>query len=98
MLRRPPSATRPDTLFPYTTLFRSALVLGWRPETQDVLQVVDQHRDVVEVAGRAARRQRERVVVLVVAAQEADHTLDPVRDQEAESRGDRKSTRLNSSH
>src|SRR3546814_3329636 len=23
MLRRPPSATRPDTLFPYTTLFRS---------------------------------------------------------------------------
>src|SRR3546814_13790779 len=24
MLRRPPSSTRPDTLFPYTTLFRSA--------------------------------------------------------------------------
>src|SRR3546814_13030781 len=24
MLRRPPSYTRPDTLFPYTTLFRSA--------------------------------------------------------------------------
>src|SRR3546814_14578565 len=23
MLRRPPSSTRPDTLFPYTTLFRS---------------------------------------------------------------------------
>src|SRR3546814_12156500 len=23
MIRRPPSATRPDTLFPYTTLFRS---------------------------------------------------------------------------
>src|SRR3546814_16545675 len=26
MLRRPPSSTRTDTLFPYTTLFRS----GWR--------------------------------------------------------------------
>src|SRR3546814_13030196 len=28
MLRRPPSSTRTDTLFPYTTLFRSAKVLG----------------------------------------------------------------------
>src|SRR3546814_5398472 len=27
MIRRPPRSTRTDTLFPYTTLFRSA---GWR--------------------------------------------------------------------
>src|SRR6056297_2196933 len=27
MIRRPPSSTRTDTLFPYTTLFRSAFVL-----------------------------------------------------------------------
>src|SRR3546814_11566074 len=27
MIRRPPRSTRTDTLFPYTTLFRS----GWRP-------------------------------------------------------------------
>src|SRR3546814_5295399 len=26
MIRRPPSSTRPDTLFPYTPLFRSALI------------------------------------------------------------------------
>src|SRR3546814_13543725 len=26
MIRRPPSSTRPDTLFPYTTLFRSLIV------------------------------------------------------------------------
>src|SRR3546814_17434101 len=26
MIRRPPRSTRPDTLFPYTTLFRSAIV------------------------------------------------------------------------
>src|SRR3546814_7586531 len=26
MIRRPPSSTRTDTLFPYTTLFRSSLV------------------------------------------------------------------------
>src|SRR3546814_8805732 len=28
MIRRPPRSTRTDTLFPYTTLFRSAAVLG----------------------------------------------------------------------
>src|SRR3546814_11503593 len=28
MLRRPPRATRTDTLFPYTTLFRSADIVG----------------------------------------------------------------------
>src|SRR3546814_9708131 len=29
MIRRPPRSTRTDTLFPYTTLFRSQ---GWRPD------------------------------------------------------------------
>src|SRR3546814_18441440 len=30
MIRRPPRSTRTDTLFPYTTLFRSAdIALGW---------------------------------------------------------------------
>src|SRR3546814_2408949 len=28
MIRRPPRSTRTDTLFPYTTLFRSGLVAG----------------------------------------------------------------------
>src|SRR3546814_9878350 len=28
MIRRPPRSTRTDTLFPYTTLFRSALIKG----------------------------------------------------------------------
>src|SRR3546814_16662414 len=28
MIRRPPRSTRTDTLFPYTTLFRSALAQG----------------------------------------------------------------------
>src|SRR3546814_5883389 len=27
MIRRPPRSTRPDTLFPYTTLFRSGVVI-----------------------------------------------------------------------
>src|SRR3546814_13835119 len=29
MIRRPPRSTRTDTLFPYTTLFRSKLAYGW---------------------------------------------------------------------
>src|SRR3546814_9442778 len=30
MIRRPPRSTRTDTPFPYTTLFRSYLDLGWQ--------------------------------------------------------------------
>src|SRR3546814_8863881 len=36
MLRRPPRSTRTDTLFPYTTLFRSAPFLGPRVERGDI--------------------------------------------------------------
>src|SRR3546814_9836120 len=32
MIRRPPRSTRTDTLFPYTTLFRSQQFLGVPPE------------------------------------------------------------------
>src|SRR3546814_16010447 len=43
MIRRPPRSTRTDTLFPYTTLFRSrALVALADPLTAE--QVVGQHR------------------------------------------------------
>src|SRR3546814_13028292 len=31
MIRRPPRSTRTDTLFPYTTLFRSAPINGFEP-------------------------------------------------------------------
>src|SRR3546814_10520412 len=31
MIRRPPRSTRTDTLFPYTTLFRSTLVMRSNP-------------------------------------------------------------------
>src|SRR3546814_19367864 len=35
MKRRQPRSTRTDTLFPYTTLFRSGLVLGHRRQKAD---------------------------------------------------------------
>src|SRR3546814_5609971 len=44
MIRRPPRSTRTDTLFPYTTLFRSdwragPLVPGAKPSTADTVEV-----------------------------------------------------------
>src|SRR3546814_5139588 len=49
MIRRPPRSTRTDTLFPYTTLFRSqhpALVAGvaTAPEQAPPLQALQQRR------------------------------------------------------
>src|SRR3546814_7651243 len=45
MIRRPPRSTRTDTLFPYTTLFRSVLVLRLREgESRLVVEVQLQQR------------------------------------------------------
>src|SRR3546814_6618415 len=46
MIRRPPRSTRTDTLFPYTTLFRSYARKGHRPVG-----------DLVRQQGQARRRQ-----------------------------------------
>src|SRR3546814_11647731 len=55
MIRRPPRSTRTDTLFPYTTLFRSvaAILLG---ELEDLLEVmvVDFEHHVAEHLDEAA--------------------------------------------
>src|SRR2546430_7185324 len=82
MIRRPPRST----LFPYTTLFRSAAegaVKGGGREILDIQAVpvadLGTHRDLVE---------------LVVAEVEAGGWADPYRLPS----GDRESTRLNSSH
>src|SRR3546814_9676868 len=55
MIRRPPRATRTDTLFPYTTLFRSKLVrddVHFR-QPGDVLAVIAGHH--LAVVARALR-------------------------------------------
>src|SRR3546814_1327721 len=36
MIRRPPRSTRTDTLFPYTTLFRSMLLAGYHGRRPDI--------------------------------------------------------------
>src|SRR3546814_4512537 len=52
MLRRPPRSTRTDTLFPYTTLFRSPDAADRGPVPQFLRRV----RPAVPHARRAARR------------------------------------------
>src|SRR3546814_14148088 len=77
MIRRPPRSTRTDTLFPYTTLFRS-LDFGKR----DVLVVFDIRRyqaNLLRLAQLAGKR-GTRVVVftdqwLSPVARHADHVL-----------------------
>src|SRR3546814_2554252 len=66
MIRRPPRATRTDTLFPYTTLFRSAF--GRRLEAQreprpgaDALAIAEQHRRPAALGQPAEQGHRQRL-------------------------------------
>src|SRR3546814_15907732 len=53
MIRRPPRSTRTDTLFPYTTLFRSGFRAYWAgrylqsvlaaPEARGIVRIVHNH-------------------------------------------------------
>src|SRR3546814_5205956 len=61
MIRRPPRSTRTDTLFPYTTLFRSAVLAGRERRAKDAVRHArtgDLHPALLPVlgAGRAVRR------------------------------------------
>src|SRR3712207_7375256 len=82
MIRRPPRST----LFPYTTLFRS------RPRHRQ-----DAHREGDGGGGGGAVPVRVGVVVPVVVLRR-HRAQDPFVLQGAAQGGDRKSTRLNSSH
>src|SRR3546814_16849171 len=101
MIRLPPRSTRTDTLFPYTTLFRSDFgVMGrarfkhfWPPaaaeidrHNPDTGDPVFRDRDrCTEAAARLVEQRRGNARWRFVARPGRDHR-------------DRKSTRLNSSH
>src|SRR3546814_20139348 len=94
MIRRPPRSTRTDTLFPYTTLFRSRVVAGksgMRLKTDTRLDA-----DVVDANGYilAWRVGRQRLATFV----EISRRVDGRGGARYKLVGDRKSTRLNSSH
>src|SRR3546814_21090412 len=84
MIRRPPRSTRTDTLFPYTTLFRSRRGdrEGGDVARLETRQLLDRPLDIL------------RPVILAV---DDDHVLGAADDIDV-TVGDRKSTRLNSSH
>src|SRR3546814_18039311 len=90
MIRRPPRSTRTDTLFPYTTLFRSgddgAHELGYwlTPAVWGRGYATEAGHAVIAMARHALGYRRLHAWHFV--------------DNPASARVDRKSTRLNSSH
>src|SRR3546814_3335892 len=81
MIRRPPRSTRTDTLFPYTTLFRSALQRAARGlRRADVRAHGDVHADEARRARKdrpdqeADRRRRARKKKTSAATRSEEHT------------------------
>src|SRR3546814_20234885 len=97
MLRRPPRSTRTDTLFPYTTLFRSVETLEG---SDGLLRQRAGVGAVARVVGRLAAAGL-RLGHLDTAAgifQQLHGSKAHRRPHHVDQAGDRKSTRLNSSH
>src|SRR3546814_1708837 len=65
MIRRPPRSTRTDTLFPYTTLFRSALtaIQQRNLETELGTKVIDRTGLILEIFGERAATAEGRLQV-----------------------------------
>src|SRR3546814_12457481 len=104
MIRRPPRSTRTDTLFPYTTLFRSRRTGAPEPPRRMGLHDARRAGAAAAIAGRSrplARRTRllYRKPPCRERQGEAPARLDAaLSDLSRGVAGDRKSTRLNSSH
>src|SRR3546814_20764522 len=105
MIRRPPESTRTDTLFPYTTLFRSVeldIIVGREDVHPRVAGVRDQGDRAAVGAIDREGIPRVRIAVGIMGAifeiavdvARLEAELHMVR----EAMRDRKSTRLNSSH
>src|SRR3546814_19202601 len=79
MIRRPPRSTRTDTLFPYTTLFRSLHAVDGAPDVVDI-----RHHEIhMIIAIGRTREDREAVVEAVrEGTQESDLSRHMIRDQE----------------
>src|SRR3546814_15820958 len=105
MLRRPPRSTRTDTLFPYTTLCRSAMEAALLPQVLDTFDEISKtwkkitkvqekrlsHLQRGEKILPATEKRYEKLQQELVELMEGVH----FNNNRLE---DRKSTRLNSSH
>src|SRR3546814_5270613 len=114
MIRRPPRSTRTDTLFPYTTLFRSTWGPGGtarmartgrvrmaepgKPERSPALIAVSPDVGPSEAAPPVILASGSRFRAQMLTAAGVPFTVSVAGVDEAAVREDRKSTRLNSSH
>src|SRR3546814_14635717 len=99
MIRRPPISTRTDTLFPYTTLFRSGSVNAVEQRLA-ALHVADDGGAGVPLQHVTRQEQQD-----LIAPEDASLRIDEAEAVAVAVEGDaevaaldRKSTRLNSSH
>src|SRR3546814_13749414 len=102
MVRQPPRSTRTDTLFPYTTLFRSIDVLGPVTKPTSVHQSKFSMGTVlglIALHGRAGLPEFDAALNDPATAEFRDRvSMDLDAEVDAAYPADRKSTRLNSSH
>src|SRR3546814_18128784 len=106
MIRRPPISTRTDTLFPYTTLFRSDVVgMKLKAERRGGRYVLNgtkfwitngAYADTLVVYARTSDGPRGITAFLIEKDMPGFSVGQKI--EKMGMRGDRKSTRLNSSH
>src|SRR3546814_14555701 len=98
MIRRPPRSTRTDTLFPYTTLFRSVEALKKAKSARESSTYASIRRILGMQFGRLATAVHDRLLKATLPST----PFRPIERCELvwaiEAVTDRKSTRLNSSH
>src|SRR3546814_6650324 len=110
MIRRPPRSTRTDTLFPYTTLCRSAAQstllhdIGRESESLRLQQLSEEVSRIARTLANLSSQDDSPALPLSASASRAEthggYAVEPVHvsDTPASPVTDRKSTRLNSSH
>src|SRR3546814_3848728 len=73
MIRRPPRSTRTDTLFPYTTLFRSAVRCDMEGLVDDRAEAVGVHDQIIMLGAVARDAHRVAFLERVGADQRGRH-------------------------
>src|SRR3546814_12863317 len=101
MIRRPPRSTRTDTLFPYTTLFRSQARTragGSLPAGDHPLHWQEARADRIAGVGQVGHPRRRVPDRLAAEGRAGGAAATSNAAGAVADRADRKSTRLNSSH
>src|SRR3546814_18721290 len=101
MTRRPPVSTRTDTLSPSSTLFRSTTAKNIAPRVASLLDVM-QISDILSVEGADSFTRPiyagNAIATVTTSDTKLVLTVRTTAFDKASPEGDRKSTRLNSSH